>query len=191
MKNPKETEPPLPTPDTAASTESSPEPGPGLQENMQETQASKSSSPSPAGCPEPAAAEAVNATSKAHLFIFDSESQEDDSQSIFSGNRAAPANPKPTVNTDSAFSLTQVQLEEDKQQIRELMKETNQVNTVVQQIFLSLCDLDFMVFFVFGRRHPKEQQDKGFRIPAIFKVKLSIGIDSNLRQFCKYCRLHM
>lgn len=96
---------------------------------MQETQASRSSSPSPAGCTEPVAAEAVNATSKAHLFIFDSESQEDDSQSIFSGNTAAPANPQPTVNTDSAFSLTQVQLEEDKQRIRELMKETNQVNT--------------------------------------------------------------
>ncbi|XP_051272058.1 telomeric repeat-binding factor 2-interacting protein 1 isoform X2 [Dicentrarchus labrax] len=79
---------------------------------------------------EPAAAEpaaikpsAVKATSKAHLFIFDNESQEEDSESVVGDNIS---NLQPRVNKDAAFSLTQVQLEEDKQLIRELMKQANQ-----------------------------------------------------------------
>ncbi|XP_037632512.1 telomeric repeat-binding factor 2-interacting protein 1 [Sebastes umbrosus] len=75
---------------------------------------------------EPATTEAVNATSKAHLFIFDRESQEEDSQSLIGDNPVASSKPQPTVNKDAAFSLTQVQLEEDKQRIKELMKQTNQ-----------------------------------------------------------------
>lgn len=127
------TEPPLPTSDTAAdaaSTQSNPEHGLRLQENTQETQASSGNCLPKTGGPEPAATEAVNATSKAHLFIFDSESQEDDSQSIVGDNPVAPSKPQPTVNRDAALSLTQVHLEEDKQRIKELMNQTNQVNTV-------------------------------------------------------------
>ncbi|XP_067443038.1 telomeric repeat-binding factor 2-interacting protein 1 isoform X2 [Thunnus thynnus] len=72
----------------------------------------------------PAAAKAVQATSKAHLFIFDNESQEEDSQSVLSHSTAAK--PQPTVNNEAALSLTQVQLEEDKQRIRELISQTKQ-----------------------------------------------------------------
>uniref|UniRef100_A0A3Q1GAM1 Telomeric repeat-binding factor 2-interacting protein 1 n=1 Tax=Acanthochromis polyacanthus TaxID=80966 RepID=A0A3Q1GAM1_9TELE len=83
-------------------------------------------------CPKPAAtepaavSEAVNAQFNAHLFIFDSESQEEDSQSIVGDRPAAASNPEPLVNKDTAFSLTQTQLEEDKQRIRELMNQTDQ-----------------------------------------------------------------
>ncbi|KAG8007682.1 Telomeric repeat-binding factor 2-interacting protein 1 [Nibea albiflora] len=123
---PTSTESPASTSDTAVPAQSNPERGPGLQDSVPETQASSGNcSPETAG-PEPAAAEAVSATSKAHLFIFESESQEEESQSIISDGTVAPANPLPPVGKDAAFSLTQVQLEEDKQQIRELMKETNQ-----------------------------------------------------------------
>ncbi len=125
---PSSTEPPPPSSDTTAdAAQSSPEHGPSLQEDGQETQASGSNCPPQTGRTEPAAAEAVDATSKAHLFIFDSESQEDDSQSLIGNNTVAPANRQPTVNQDAAFSLTQVQLEEDKQRITELMNKTNQV----------------------------------------------------------------
>ncbi|XP_076617149.1 telomeric repeat-binding factor 2-interacting protein 1 isoform X2 [Chaetodon auriga] len=125
---PTSTEPRLQTPDTAASAQAGPERGPGLQEKVPEAQASSSNRPPPTGCPEPAATEpaAVSAASKAHLFIFDSESQEEGSQSMFGDSTAAPANLQPTVNKDAAFSLTQVQLEEDKQRITELMRETKQ-----------------------------------------------------------------
>ena len=71
------------------------------------------------------------------MFIFERESQEEeDSQSIIGDSTAAPVNPQPTVNKDTDLSLTQVQLEEDMQRIRELMKEANQVNTVVQKMHL-------------------------------------------------------
>lgn len=132
MQNPTETEPPLPTEDAAASAQSSPEPEPCPQEVLQETQAPSSNCPAAAGRPEPATTEAVSAASEAHLFIFEGDSQEDDSQSIFGNDTAAPPNQPPTVNTDGAFSLTQAQLEEDKQQIRELMEETRKVNSLVQ-----------------------------------------------------------
>ncbi|KAM6946751.1 telomeric repeat-binding factor 2-interacting protein 1 [Lycodopsis pacificus] len=118
---PTSTEPPLPTSDTAADvvpTPSNPEHGPSLQEDTQEAEASTSSRPPKTGCPEPA-------PSKVHLFIFDSESQED-SESIIGDNPAAPSKPQPTVNKGAALSLTQVQLEEDKQRIKELVNQTNQ-----------------------------------------------------------------
>lgn len=130
--SPSETEGPHTTANTTPSTRSSPEPEPkprlGLQENPEQVQASCSNCPPPRGY-----TEANTATSKSHLFIFDNESQEDqDSHSTLDGG-TAPANPEPIVNTDSAFALTQAQLEEDKQRITELMKETKQVNSVVQQ----------------------------------------------------------
>ncbi|KAA8593289.1 hypothetical protein FQN60_009405 [Etheostoma spectabile] len=123
------TDPPLSTSDTAAdtaSTQSNPEHGLSLQENTQETQASRSNCLPQTGGPEPAATEAVEAISKAHLFIFDCESQEDDSQSILGDNLVAPSKPWPTLDRFATFSLTQVQLEEDMQRIKELMNQTNQ-----------------------------------------------------------------
>ncbi|XP_034725392.1 telomeric repeat-binding factor 2-interacting protein 1 [Etheostoma cragini] len=123
------TDPPLSTSDTAAdtaSTQSNPEHGLSLQEKTQETQASSSNCLAKTGGPEPAAIEAFEAISKAHLFIFDSESQEDDSQSILGDNLVAPSKPWPRVDGYATFSLTQVQLEEDKQRIKELMSQTNQ-----------------------------------------------------------------
>lgn len=129
---PPPTEPPLPTPDTAASSKSNPEPRVDLQEDEEETETSTSDCLPPSGRPEPSVNKppVVNGTSTAHLFIFDRESQEEESQSVIGEILAAPANPQSKVNIDAAFSLTQVQLEEDKQRIRELMKETNQVNTI-------------------------------------------------------------
>lgn len=108
------------------------EPASNLQDNMQEPQASSSNSVAETSSPEPAVTEpaavskAVNAASNAHLFIFDSESQEEDSHSLVGERPAAASNPEPTVNKDAAFSLTQAQLEEDKQRIRELMNQTDQ-----------------------------------------------------------------
>ncbi|KAI4827240.1 hypothetical protein KUCAC02_030650 [Chaenocephalus aceratus] len=76
----------------------------------------------------PATAEGVRSSSKAHLFIFNSETQEEeeDSQSVIGPSREAPSRPEAAVNKDAAFSLTQVQLEEDKQRIKKLMKQTGQ-----------------------------------------------------------------
>lgn len=72
---------------------------------------------------------ATEETSKAHLFIFDSESQEEeDTQSLFhSTHTSSPVDPQTNVNKATALSLTQVQLEEDMRRIRELMSQTNQV----------------------------------------------------------------
>ncbi|KAK1900758.1 Telomeric repeat-binding factor 2-interacting protein 1 [Dissostichus eleginoides] len=123
---PPATEPPPPTADTA-STLPDPEHGADLQENTPDPQASSSNCPPETGCPEPAAAEGVRSSSKAHLFIFDSETQEEeDSQSVIGPRREAPSRPEAAVNKDAAFSLTQVQLEEDKQLIKKLMKQTGQ-----------------------------------------------------------------
>lgn len=125
----------LPTPtNTAAdpaSTQSIPETGPSQQGNVEGSQTSDDNCVPDTGSPHPAAAEPavpepVSATSKAHLFIFESESQEDDSQSVDGNSSAAPSGLRPTVNKDVALSLTQMQLEEDKQRIRELMKQTDQ-----------------------------------------------------------------
>uniref|UniRef100_A0AAQ6A7V9 Telomeric repeat-binding factor 2-interacting protein 1 n=1 Tax=Amphiprion ocellaris TaxID=80972 RepID=A0AAQ6A7V9_AMPOC len=130
------TEPSVPPPpDTAAdpaSPQSNPERASSHQENVQEAHASSSNSVAETSCPKPAAtepaavSEAANAQFNAHLFIFDSESQEEDSQSIVGGRPATASNPEPLVNKDAAFSLTQTQLEEDKQRIRELMNQTGQ-----------------------------------------------------------------
>lgn len=125
VKDPTETEPPLITEDTAASPQSTSEPEAGPQENLQETQAPSNASEPPGGT-----IEAVNAMSRAHLFIFDSETQEEGGSQVSSGDRLAPAgsNLQPPVKTISKVSPTQAQLEDDKQRLTELMCETNQVS---------------------------------------------------------------
>lgn len=104
----------------AASPPSSPEP------DSQEVLAACNGHQSPGST-----AEGVDATSEAHLFIFDSESQEEAGSQATSGEARAPvlANMPPTVNTIPAFSLTQAQLEEDKRRITKLMSDTKQVTT--------------------------------------------------------------
>ncbi|MEQ2194080.1 hypothetical protein XENOCAPTIV_022809, partial [Xenoophorus captivus] len=54
------------------------------------------------------------------------ESQQDDSESLVGEGSASPSHPRASEDKDTAFSLTQAQLEEDKQKIRELMNQTNQ-----------------------------------------------------------------
>lgn len=73
--------------------------------------------------------------SRAHLFIFDRESQEEDSQTLLGDDAAALSRPQPPVNADAAFSLTQVQLEEDVQRVKNLMNQTNQVGVTVVLCF--------------------------------------------------------
>ncbi|XP_047195421.1 telomeric repeat-binding factor 2-interacting protein 1 [Hippoglossus stenolepis] len=104
-----------------------------LQEEAQQTQAVSSDSAPEKGRPEPspaasgpAASEALHAASRAHLFIFDSESQEENSQPITGDNATALSNPQPLVRKDAAPSLTQVQVEEDMKQLSALMNQTNQ-----------------------------------------------------------------
>lgn len=128
---PTSTDPRHPPPDADAdlSKQSNSEPGPNLQANGQEAQGSSSSHVPEASCSKPVAAEAVHVASRAHLFIFDSESQEDDSQSLGNNTGAAA---QPVVSNNAALSLTQAQLEEDKQRIRDLMAQTNQVSTTVR-----------------------------------------------------------
>lgn len=125
MKDPRETEPSVITEDTAASPQSTPESEPGPQESLQEIQAPSNGCQPPGG-----SAEAVDATSKAHLFIFDSESQEVESCQVSSGDGLAPVRPnlQQAVKTISNISLTQDQLEVDKQRLTELMSETRQVS---------------------------------------------------------------
>lgn len=96
----------------------------------QHAQAPSSNHVPETGCPKPAATEAVHVASRAHLFIFDSESQEEDSQSLIGDSTAAAA--QPAVNNNAAPSLTQAQLEEDKQRIRDLMNQTNQASITMQ-----------------------------------------------------------
>ncbi|XP_031587247.1 telomeric repeat-binding factor 2-interacting protein 1 isoform X1 [Oreochromis aureus] len=97
--------------------------------NVEQAQATSNNCAAEKSCLPPAAepvvSEAVGTTSKAHLFIFDSESQEDDPQSVIGERPAAPSEPQPTVNKDAAFSLTQDLLEEDKLRIRDLMNQTD------------------------------------------------------------------
>ncbi|KAM4582404.1 telomeric repeat-binding factor 2-interacting protein 1 [Fundulus diaphanus] len=109
--------------------QANPATGPSPQETIPETRASCSNRVPNTGSPEAGAARPtvsgpISAPSKAHLFIFDSESQQDDSQPVVGEGSAAPARPQPSE--DAAFSLTQVQLEEDRQRIRELMNQTKQ-----------------------------------------------------------------
>lgn len=125
MKDPTETEPPLITEDTAASPQSTSEPEAGPQESLQETQAPSNACQPPGGT-----VEAVDALSRAHLFIFDTETQEEGGSQASSGDRLAPAgsNLQPPVRTISNVSPTQAQLEDDKQRLTELMCETKQVS---------------------------------------------------------------
>lgn len=94
------------------------------EENVQETQTTQHR-----GGIQAATSTAVPAASKAHLFIFDRESQDVESQSIFADRPAALARRPETTTADSAHSLSQIQLEEDKRRIRKLMEETKQVST--------------------------------------------------------------
>lgn len=71
---------------------------------------------------------AVSTASKAHLFIFDRESQEVESQSIFAERPAALARLQETTTADATHSLSQIHLEEDRQRIRKLMEETKKVS---------------------------------------------------------------
>ncbi|KAK2861931.1 hypothetical protein Q5P01_001464 [Channa striata] len=123
LQNPAETETihttPTEHPLQASSTQSNSGPGPGLQVNGQEAQTSSISHVPETGSPKSSAAEAV--ASRAHMFIFDSESQEEESQSLIGDNPASAAG-----DIDTPPSLTQVQLEEDKQRIRDLMEQTQQ-----------------------------------------------------------------
>lgn len=79
----------------------------------------------------------VPATSKAHLFIFDRESQDVESQPDFTERPAAQERLQESSDSGAAHPLSQMQLEEDRQRIRKLMEETKRVT-----IFL-LC---FTVF---------------------------------------------
>uniref|UniRef100_A0A3Q3AQ20 Telomeric repeat-binding factor 2-interacting protein 1 n=1 Tax=Kryptolebias marmoratus TaxID=37003 RepID=A0A3Q3AQ20_KRYMA len=96
--------------DTSAeptSEQSKPETEPGPRENLPEPQASSDRDSPDAAAAAPAGSEPGGAASKAHLFIFDSESQEEESQSVLAVGPAAPSNPQPTAGKGAAFSLTQ------------------------------------------------------------------------------------
>lgn len=125
MRDPTEIEPPLIPEDTAASPQSTSEPEVGPQENPPETQAPSNACQPPGGT-----AEAVDVMSKAHLFIFDSETQEESSPQASSGDGLAPAgsNLQPPAKAFSNVSPTQAQLEEDKRRLMELMCESKQVS---------------------------------------------------------------
>lgn len=64
---------------------------------------------------------------KPHLFIFDSESQEEGSQPMDSDNAAVPTSPRPMGEKAGVVPLTQAQLNDDVQRMEELIKETSQV----------------------------------------------------------------
>ncbi|XP_029989460.1 telomeric repeat-binding factor 2-interacting protein 1 isoform X2 [Sphaeramia orbicularis] len=114
--------------------------GATVQEPAEDTQASSGCHLAEVDVPEPAefqtvasepapsepAPSEVHTTSKAHLFIFDHESQEEDSESLVGDGAAHPPDSQTKLNGDTAPSLTQAQLEEDKQRIRDLMNQTNQ-----------------------------------------------------------------
>ncbi|KAM4612623.1 telomeric repeat-binding factor 2-interacting protein 1 isoform 2-T3 [Polymixia lowei] len=110
---------PAPTPALAPAPASNPTPA---------LAPAPASNPTPALAPAPTPALAPGPgpgpgpfASKPHRFIFESESQESKSVSV-----AGPSAPQPITSTDATVSLTQVQLEEDKRRIVQLMKETNQ-----------------------------------------------------------------
>lgn len=105
----------------------------GLQENLQENGQNNESEENVQETRTPqhrggASGTAVPEASKAHLFIFDRESQDVESQSIFAEQPAALGGLQETANADAAHSLSQVQLEEDRLRIRKLMEETKQVS---------------------------------------------------------------
>lgn len=118
-----ETAPPLDAAARPASPQTNPEPEPkprpGPEPNLQEQQAEPQASIPGTVCPDPPSIKPTvfePAASKAHLFIFDSESQQDESQS------AADA---PSSVDAAAPSLTQAHLDEDMERIRELMNQTD------------------------------------------------------------------
>ncbi|XP_047203760.1 telomeric repeat-binding factor 2-interacting protein 1 isoform X2 [Girardinichthys multiradiatus] len=119
------------TPADPPCSQCNPESGPSPQGIVPETQASNgicvpnTGSPD-AGPAQPAVSEPISTTSKVHLFIFERESQQNDSESLVGEGSASPSHPHASKDKDTAFSLTQAQLEEDKQKIRELMNQTNQ-----------------------------------------------------------------
>uniref|UniRef100_A0A8C8DK16 Telomeric repeat-binding factor 2-interacting protein 1 n=1 Tax=Oryzias sinensis TaxID=183150 RepID=A0A8C8DK16_9TELE len=125
----------LPPPtETAADprpTQPSPKTASSPNGNVPESSASSSNcvpdtSPSDPAAAKPAASEPAGVTSKAHLFIFDSESQGGDSERVAGDASAAPSLPHHSASKDASLSFTQVQLEEDKQRIKELMVQTQQ-----------------------------------------------------------------
>ncbi|XP_059924630.1 telomeric repeat-binding factor 2-interacting protein 1 isoform X2 [Gadus macrocephalus] len=75
-------------------------------------------------------------TPKPHLFIFDRESQEEGSQPMECEGAAVPAGPQPISKEAEVESMTQVQLKEDMQRIRALMKQTNQNLVSVTKVLL-------------------------------------------------------
>uniref|UniRef100_A0A3P9MKJ2 Telomeric repeat-binding factor 2-interacting protein 1 n=1 Tax=Oryzias latipes TaxID=8090 RepID=A0A3P9MKJ2_ORYLA len=112
-------------------TQPSPKTASSPNGNVPESSASSSNcvpdtSPSDPAAAKPAASEPAGVTSKAHLFIFDSESQGGDSERVAGDASAAPSNPQHSASKDASLSFTQVQLEEDKQRIKELMVQTQQ-----------------------------------------------------------------
>lgn len=139
------------TSDPGASSELGCQRGADLQENLRENGQSNEAAeekvqetrtPLGSGGSEAAAGTAAPAASKAHLFIFDRESQDVESQSILAERTAAPARPREAASADSARSLSQMQLEEDRQRLRKLMEETKQVS--VQRCFKRPCS--FLIF---------------------------------------------
>ncbi|CAL8338738.1 unnamed protein product [Lota lota] len=103
---------------------------PDLLETMNTQHPRETTSKHPTGTPDvPMETRTVvetGSTPKPHLFIFDSESQEEGSQSMDYEDAAVPAGPQQISKKAEVESLTQVQLKEDMQRIRELMKQTNQ-----------------------------------------------------------------
>lgn len=147
------------TSDPCAPSESGCERGADSRENLQETRQNnveenvRRTGTSLGRGSETAAATVAPAASKAHLFIFDRESQDVESQSVLSERAAAPARLQEAASAGSAHSLSQIQLEEDKQRITKLMEETKQVSkwAVLRMAlgrFLSFW-FSFLFFFVF------------------------------------------
>ncbi|KAM9408678.1 telomeric repeat-binding factor 2-interacting protein 1 isoform 2-T2 [Pholidichthys leucotaenia] len=133
-----------PSSNTAVDSESTqldPQPGPSQTpaeaHASTEPSGSKPVKPSEAATADPVVSEPVGVTSKVHLFIFESESEsrEEDSQSV-GEQPASPSSPQAKVNEVAPFSLTQDQLEEDKQKIRDLMNETEQDLVTVIKVLL-------------------------------------------------------
>ncbi|XP_056129953.1 telomeric repeat-binding factor 2-interacting protein 1 [Lampris incognitus] len=108
-----------------ATTFPAPESGPSQGRGSgPEDRASREDPPLPeTDCPVPS--EPVPSTSKAHLFIFENESQEDSQLNVCDSEIASSVD-QPIRSKDTEVSLTQVHLEEDKERIRSLMKRANQ-----------------------------------------------------------------
>ncbi|XP_034022100.1 telomeric repeat-binding factor 2-interacting protein 1 isoform X2 [Thalassophryne amazonica] len=110
-----------PAADTASSL-SETDDGTQVQEKVDNPQTSTGTHPAETECPKPAGPDPVQ--SRAHQFIFDSESQEEGSQSKDDGNTPGTSQSQAEAADHAAFSLTQDQLDEDKQLVTELMTQT-------------------------------------------------------------------